>query len=143
MLPSKDIGCHRTFGSLRVRSCYEMVSKHNCQLWCHVAGPNKNTGEPVEKYACLDALSHTLHLETASTVREVAGEVSMHRKENIDQSIRAAQNMAALNSNLIQMHSNALSVATAIATKRPELKLVESSPADDQPELPLIEHAHG
>lgn len=113
MLPDKDIGCHRTFGGLKVRSCHDMVVKHRCQLWVAVDGTNKNTGDTVKKHACLDSLAHILHLETASTVREAAGEISQHRRENREQAAQAAENAAALNDNLITMHGQNTQLALA------------------------------
>jgi len=113
MLPDKGIGCHRTFGGIKIRSCYDMVTKQRCQLWVAVDGVNKNTGDPVKKHACLDSLAHVLHLETASVVREAAAEVSMHRKENREQAAQAAQNAAALNDNLITMHGQNTQLAIA------------------------------
>ena len=135
MLPDKTIGCHRTFGSLRVRSCYDMVTKHKCQLWAHVEGANKNTGDSVVKYACLDSLAHMLHLETASTVREAAGEISQHRRENREQSEQHAQNQAVLNENLIRMHGQNAQIALA------QIRSGVARLNDDEPELPfMVEH---
>ena len=113
MLPDKSIGCHRTFGAPKVRTCHDMVVKHGCQLWAHLEGVNKNTGEKVMKYACLDAMAHTMQLEIASVVREAAGEVSEHRQENRAQAAQAAQNAAALVDNLIRMHQQNAQLAVA------------------------------
>ena len=132
MLPDKSIGCHRTFGGLKIRSCYDMVTKQRCQLWVAVDGVNKNTGDPVKKHGCLDSLAHILHLETTSTVREAAGEISQHRRENREQATQAAQNAAALNDNLIQMHRQTTQVAIA------QVKAIQSVASGDLPTL--IEH---
>lgn len=133
MLPDKDIGCHRTFGGLKIRSCHDMVVKHRCQLWVAVDGVNRNTGDPVKKHACLDSLQHILHLETASTVREAAGEISQHRSENRKQAEQAAQNAAALNDNLIQMHRQTTQVAIA------QVRAIQAVSGPSEPQ-PLIEH---
>lgn len=141
MLPDKDTGCHRTFGSIRVRSCHDMVTKHKCQLWVHVEGKNKQTQEPLVKYACLDSLAHHMHLETASTVRETAGEISMHRKENREQSAQAAQNAAALNDNLITMHGQNTQLALAQIRAGVGATRIEHLSAHDETELPVaLEH---
>jgi hypothetical protein len=134
MYPDKSIGCHRTFGSLRVRSCHDMVTKHNCQLWARVDGKNKNTDEHVAKFACLDSLAHILHLETTATVREAAGEISEHRKENRAQAEQAAKNQEALNQNLITMHGQNAQIALA------QIRSNVAQLNDDEPQLPFLEH---
>lgn len=140
--PPKDVGCHRTFGSLVVRSCHDMVTRHKCQLWCHIVGTNKNTGEAVNHYACLDTQAPLLHIEAASAFRETAGEVSEFRREQREAALQYDKNLDALNSNLITMHGQ--STQLALAQIRTQLALASSPPArpqaliDDEPELPLI-----
>jgi hypothetical protein len=133
MLPDKSIGCHRTFGSLRVKSCREMVEKHNCQLYARIQGTDKNTGNPVDKYGCMDTMQNFLQIETQSVMREVAGEVSMHRKENREQSTQMAQNMVALDQNLRTMHGQNTQLALA------QIKSYATQ-LNNEPELPFLEH---
>lgn len=126
-----EIGCHRTFASLKVRTCRYMVQKHGCQLFKHIRGTNKNTGDPMDQWGCTDAMQDFLQIETQSVMREVAGEVSMHRRENREQSTQMAQNMVALDQNLRTMHGQ--NTQLALAQVRARLN-------DDEPQLPFLEH---
>lgn len=119
--PPEDVGCHRTFGGLRVRSCFEMVTKHKCQLWVHIVGEDKNTGQPVNCYGCADALERLLQVEVAQTNRFVSGEVSQMRKEARDHQRQADANAMALNNNLILMHSQSTQVALGQIASRVSL----------------------
>jgi hypothetical protein len=68
MLPDKKIGCHRT--DFKVK-CYDGVTKHKCQLWCHVSGEDAN-GQPVDVFGCADALEIKLTHEMCREVRHAA-----------------------------------------------------------------------
>jgi hypothetical protein len=129
-----DIGCHKTFSAVRVRTCRYMVEKHGCQLFANIRGTDKNTGEPVDRWGCMDANQNMLQIETQSVMREVAGEVSMHRKENLDQGLRIMENQKALDANLITMHGQNAQIALA------QIRSNVAQLNDDEPPLPFLEH---
>jgi hypothetical protein len=133
VFPDPKIRCHHTGFA---RSCREIVAEHDCPKFVQVQGTNKNTGEPINRMGCVDSVLHILQIETQSVMREVSGEVSMHRKEQREQTAQAAQNADALNQNLIRMHGQNAQIA--LAQIRSGVMQIESSP--DEPELPFLEH---
>lgn len=77
-LPDKDIMCHRTGFE---KSCFECVTQHGCQLWIAIAGTNPNTGEPINKSVCADAIMPFLTIETAQQSRQAGAAVESFRNE--------------------------------------------------------------
>ena len=80
MLPDKGIGCHRTGF---VKTCREGVVEHSCALWLQIAGINPNTGEPMHKYACADALMPFLTIENSQQQRQTGAAVESFRNEMV------------------------------------------------------------
>jgi hypothetical protein len=86
MLPDKDIGCHRTGFQ---KTCRDMVVKHNCRLWCRIAGVNPNTGEQIDKYDCSDAFMPLLMIENSQMQRQTGAAVESFRNEVVAANERA------------------------------------------------------
>jgi hypothetical protein len=86
VLPEKDIGCHRTGFA---KSCRECVVEHNCRLWVRVSGVNPNTGEPMDKYECSDALMPFLTIENSQQQRQTGAAVESFRNEMVAMNERA------------------------------------------------------
>lgn len=84
MLPDKTVGCHRTGFQVK---CYTGVTKHKCQLWCHVSGTDA-MGRDIDVYGCSDVLGikflHEVAKEarhTTASVDKVANEVKAAGEE--------------------------------------------------------------
>ena len=82
MLPEKGIGCHRTGFE---KSCRDMVVEHSCRLWCRISGHNPNTGEPIDKYECADALMPLLTIENSQQQRQTGAAIESFRNEVVAQ----------------------------------------------------------
>lgn len=80
MLPDKNIGCHRTGFAKTCRKC---VIEQGCQLWVQIIGHNPNTGEPMNKWACSDALVPMLMIENSQQQRQTAAAVESFRNEMV------------------------------------------------------------
>jgi hypothetical protein len=78
MLPDKDVGCHKTGFAKKCREC---VIEHNCQLWIKLAGSNPNTGEPMTKWGCAEALMPFLTIENSQQQRQTGAAVESFRNE--------------------------------------------------------------
>jgi hypothetical protein len=80
MLPDKDIGCHRTGFQ---KTCREMVVNHSCRLWCRIQGLNPQTGQPIDRYDCSDALMPLLMIENSQQQRQTGAAVESFRNEMV------------------------------------------------------------
>lgn len=72
MLPSKDIGCHRTGFQ---KTCFECVTLHCCQLWQQIIGADPNTGEQINRWGCSDVFANMLRIENAKEIRQAAASI--------------------------------------------------------------------
>lgn len=79
-LPDKTIGCHHTGFA---RKCRTLVTGGTCRRWINIVGVNPNTGEPVNKYDCVDNWGPLLQIEnsqqqrcTAASVDKTANEIA-------------------------------------------------------------------
>jgi hypothetical protein len=60
MFPDEKKMCHRTGFTC---SCLELVSTKKCQdRWVNLIGQNKNTGEEVNKFGCVDDHAYLLQM---------------------------------------------------------------------------------
>ena len=80
MLPDKEIGCHRTAFT---RKCREMVASGACGRWMQIAGNNPNTGEPVNRYDCVDNWTPLLLIENSQMQRQTGAAVESFRNEMV------------------------------------------------------------
>lgn len=77
-LPDKSTKCHRCNFE---KSCRELVLDGACQRWSKISGSNPQTGEPMDKWACVDDLTHILLLEIGNQTSKVSVEVNALRNE--------------------------------------------------------------
>lgn len=76
MLPDEKIGCHRL-----PRKCRDGVINEHCQLWVRLQGVNPQTGQPIDHYACADAIVPYLLIENSKEQRQTAAAVESFRNE--------------------------------------------------------------
>lgn len=61
MFPPKEKLCHLTGFT---KSCFELCAEKACQdRWVHVQGTHAQTGEPIDKWGCVDDQIVTLQLD--------------------------------------------------------------------------------
>lgn len=80
MLPDKKIKCHYTGFKL---SCFKCVTEHSCAKWMRITGPNPNTGQPVDQFACADSFMPLLLIENSQMQRQTGAAVESMRNEII------------------------------------------------------------
>jgi hypothetical protein len=129
-LPDEKVKCpHSGF----TRSCRDIVIECACPKFVKVSGKNKNTDELIDKWGCIDSILHIIQMETHDLLRKIDGEISEHRKENLDQGLRIMENQKAIDANLITMHGQNAQIALAqIRSNVAQL--------NNEPELPFLEH---
>jgi hypothetical protein len=82
MLPDKDIGCHNTGFT---RKCRDLVASAECKRWLQIAGNNPNTGEPVNKWDCIDNWTPLLLIENSQQQRQTGAAIESFRNEMVRQ----------------------------------------------------------
>lgn len=78
MLPDKALMCHHTGFS---RACRELVADGACGRWLQIQGANPNTGEPVNRYDCVDNWIPLLLIENSQMQRQTGAAVESFRNE--------------------------------------------------------------
>lgn len=58
---------------------------HTCEFWDYIEGENKNTGEKIAQWMCLDKQSRLLAIENAFRMQVVADETAALRNEIANQ----------------------------------------------------------
>jgi len=111
---------------------------HTCPWWTKVTGVNPNSKremapEMIDSWDCAIAWMPLLSVNSASETFKVAAQVQEMRNEAAQNNAQQAGNMAALNSNLIEMHRQTTQVAVA------QVKAIQAVSAPSEPQT-LIEH---
>lgn len=78
MLPNPNIKCPATAFK---RSCRAIVSKCDCPKFVKVIGTNKNTGQEIDQFGCIDSFLHMLLIENISVSNATTVEMNMLRNE--------------------------------------------------------------
>ena len=78
MLPDVKIKCPATAFK---RSCRSIISKCDCPKFVKVVGTNKNTGQEVDKFGCIDSFLHMLLIENISVSNATTVEMNLLRNE--------------------------------------------------------------
>jgi hypothetical protein len=79
MFPPKTKMCHRTGFQ---KSCFELCASEACQdRWVHVTGDNAQTGEPIDKWGCVDDQAVMLQLDQTRRVHGVWHAIDKMRNE--------------------------------------------------------------
>ena len=107
MLPDDKVMCHETGFE---RSCRDMVINGRCRKWVQIQGTNPNTGEPMNRWDCVDAWLPLLLIENSQQQRQTAAAVESFRNETVKANETACRVIAAtaLRSNgsvLLEDHS--------------------------------------
>jgi len=77
-LPSEKRKCHRCSFE---KGCRELVLSGACERWTHIKGSDPQTGEPLNKWSCIDDLQHILLLEIGNQTSKASVEVNALRNE--------------------------------------------------------------
>lgn len=77
-IPPVNRKCHRCNFD---KSCRELVISEACERWSKISGANPQTGEPLDKWACIDDLQHIVLLEVANQTSKVSVEMNVLRNE--------------------------------------------------------------
>lgn len=78
MLPDEKVMCHHTSFD---KPCREMVVNGRCRKWVQIQGSNPNTGEPVNKWDCVDAWLPFLLIENSQMQRQTGASIDSFRNE--------------------------------------------------------------
>lgn len=78
MLPDKDIRCPATCFA---KSCREIIAEHTCPKFVHILGLDPQTGQPVDKFGCIDSFMHMLLIENSQMQRQTGAAVESFRNE--------------------------------------------------------------
>lgn len=79
-IPSEKRKCHRCNFE---KSCRELVLSGSCERWAKVSGSHPQTGEPLDKWGCVDDLQHILLLEIGNQTSKVSVELNVLRNETV------------------------------------------------------------
>lgn len=80
MLPDKTKMCHRTGFE---KSCRNLVADGVCTRWMQIQGNNPNTGEPVNRYDCVDDWVPLLLIENSQQQRQTGAAVESFKNEMV------------------------------------------------------------
>lgn len=72
--------CHETGFE---KSCRDMVINARCRKWVQIMGNNPNTGEPINRWDCVDALLPLLLIENSQMQRQTGAAVESFRNESV------------------------------------------------------------
>lgn len=79
-LPDKNIRCPATgFG----RTCREIVVDCDCPKYVQIRGTNPNSGEPVDRFGCVDNFIPMLLIENSQQQRQTGAAVESFRNEMV------------------------------------------------------------
>lgn len=100
MLPDEKVKCHRTAFE---KSCRDMVVNCHCQLWVHISGFNRNTGQQMDHYACVDRVKVDLTIENTQAQQSTAKAVESTRNEFVRSADRNMDAMIQLHDTIVQI----------------------------------------
>jgi hypothetical protein len=99
MLPDEKIKCHHTAFT---KKCRDMVVKNHCPKWVHIIGLDRNSGQPMDKFCCVDSILHTLLIENTQMNRETGAAVESTRNEYVRAADRNLEAMVQLHDTMVQ-----------------------------------------
>lgn len=76
MFPDKKIKCPYTGFT---KTCFEGVTEHNCPKWVHTMGNHPQTGVPMDRYDCSDAIVPLLLIENSRMQYQTAAAIESFR----------------------------------------------------------------
>jgi hypothetical protein len=77
-LPDDKTMCHETAFE---KSCRDMVKNCRCRKWMQIRGMNPNTGDPIDKWDCVDSLLPLLLIENSQMQRQTSASIESFRNE--------------------------------------------------------------
>lgn len=106
MFPDAKKMCHRTGFE---KSCAELVASGKCQdRWVHINGQNKNTGEDINRFGCVDDHAYLLQIGMEHRLVGIQSAVET-RGDNIVKAQMATMH------NQERQHREALNMGVAMA----------------------------
>lgn len=80
MLPDKNLRCP---ASAFAKSCREIVIEYECPKYVQIRGMDPNTGEPVDRFGCVDSFLPMLLIENSQQQRQTGAAVESFRNEMV------------------------------------------------------------
>ena len=117
LLPKPDMGCHRTGFD---KNCRDLVASGRCKRWMQVVGADPNTGEPVNRFDCVDNWIPILLIENSQQQRQTAAAVESFRNEMVD--LNTAGLAMTMSEGNLELREKAVALAVRATSKRIEQK---------------------
>ena len=86
MLPDPKIKCPATGFA---RSCREILGECDCPKFIHILGSDPQTGQPIDKFGCVDSFLHTILIENSQMQRQTGAAVESFRNEMVQLNLLA------------------------------------------------------
>jgi hypothetical protein len=87
-LPDKNIKCPATGFS---KTCREIVADCECPKFVQLRGTDPNSGEPVDKFGCVDSFIPMLLIENSQQQRQTGAAVESFRNEMVKANAQTLQ----------------------------------------------------
>lgn len=84
MLPDEKAMCHRTGFAV---ACFELVTQRKCRRWEHLQGSHPQTGQPMDKWGCVDDLRLFLDLQAGQHLNALREEIGKLRGEVVQRAV--------------------------------------------------------
>jgi hypothetical protein len=78
MLPDPKIKCPATGFA---KSCREIIAEHDCPKFVSIKGHDPQSGNPVDRFGCVDSFLPLLLIENAQMSRQTGAAVESFRNE--------------------------------------------------------------
>lgn len=78
-IPSEKRRCHHC---QMEKSCRDLVLSGACERWVNIKGQHPQTGEPLDRWGCVDDLNHILLLEIGNQTSKVSVELNVMRNDS-------------------------------------------------------------
>lgn len=82
-LPNDKIYCHLTGFT---KKCRKLVTDGKCDRWLQIQGHDPNTGDPVNRWNCIDNWGPMLAIENSLMQRRTGAAVESFRNEFVERS---------------------------------------------------------
>ncbi len=80
VLPDKNLRCPATGFD---KTCRQIVVEYECPKYVQIRGMDPNTGEPVDRFGCVDAFLPMLLIENSQQQRQTGAAVESFRNEMV------------------------------------------------------------
>ena len=91
-LPNDKRCCHHTGFT---KKCKSLVTSGKCERWVHIIGMDKNSGEQINRYGCVDDWTPSLMIENSLEARQTAAAVESFRNEMVRQNMMMLEHQQA------------------------------------------------